>query len=448
MKSGAGPTAPDAAAPVLHAVSRPLSWVPGDLLAYADPGEPLVWTRGDRGCAGSGEVLRLTFSGSTRFADAARAWRDIAATAVVDDPVGLPGSGLIAFGAFAFDDRSGAQSVLVVPRVLVARHRGLAWVTEVSDRPLGREPRLPQPTPVGAWAGTELPVDEIDEHYLAGVREAARRIESGAADSSAEGNPSAIEKIVLARRISGSIAAADDLRVPLGRLADRYDDCWTYAVDGLLGASPETLVRQTDGAISARVLAGTRGRKPEQPEADVRARDELLMSAKEQHEHDFAVQSVVTALAPHIRELRTSEQPYALELPNVWHLATDLGAVPGDDSSSLELAAALHPTAAVAGTPTQAAVRAIAALEPFDRERYAGAVGWMDTAGDGEWVIALRCAQIGPQNDEDAGGSATRTVTAFAGGGIVDGSDPQREFAETVSKFAPISEAFSAEAPR
>ena len=262
--------------------------------------------------------------------------------------------------------------------------------------------------------------------YLAAVRESTDRIERGSA-----------EKIVLARQQSGAIAADDDLRTPIERLAERYGDCWTFAVDGMIGASPETLVRQTDGAISARVLAGTRGRKDDAG-ADARARDDLLTSAKEQHEHSFAVQSVVTALSPHVQSLQTSEEPFALKLPNVWHLATDLGAVPADGGTALELAAALHPTAAVAGTPTSSAVEAIAELEPFDRGRYAGPVGWLDADGDGEWVIALRCAQV------SAASGGLRDVTASAGGGIVAGSDPEREFGETVSKFRPIAEAFSA----
>jgi menaquinone-specific isochorismate synthase len=149
------------------------------------------------------------------------------------------------------------------------------------------------------------------------------------------------------------------------------------------------------------------------------------------------VQSVVTALAPHVKELRTSEEPFALELPNVWHLATDLDAAPGDGGSSLELVEALHPTAAVAGTPTRSAVEAIARIEPFDRERYAGATGWIDAAGDGEWVIALRGAQLGSVLE------GRRRVTAYAGGGIVAGSDPQHELRETVSKFRPIAEALA-----
>lgn len=410
----------------LCAVTRPLASLPSldELLGFADPSQPLLWTRGDRGCVGIGETLRLTFTGPDRFTQASAAWRSIAAAAEVDDSVRLPGSGLLAFGTFAFSSASESTSVLIVPRMIVARHRGTAWVTEIAEAPIGRDPLLPASSPIGAWIGTGLPTTDPNAAYLAGVREASARIARGS-----------VEKIVLSRQVRGWIRADDDLRVPLRRLAERYDDCWTFAVDGMIGASPETLIRQTDGAISARVLAGTRARRPD-PAADARARDELLTSTKEQHEHSFAVQSVVTALAPHVAELHTSEEPFALQLPNVWHLATDLGATPGASGTSLELTAALHPTAAVAGTPTSQAVASIAEIEPFNRGRYAGAVGWIDADGDGEWVIALRCAQVAPADH------GRREVTATAGGGIVAGSDPDREFGETVSKFTPIAEAF------
>lgn len=423
-------------------------------MSLADPEHPLLWLRDDRGCVGVGEVLRLTFTGPTRFQDAAAQWRRIADAAVIDDPVRLPGTGLVALGAFAFADRSAADSVLVVPRILVARHRTSWWITEVScaDAPATSAPVRPEALPQGSWPGTAFgasptgprsdaagaadAADEPDREthsdavaaYLDGVREAGRRISLGEA-----------EKIVLARQLGGTIPRDADLRIPLRRLADRYLDCWTFAVDGLVGASPETLVRSTGGAVSARVLAGTRARHPEDAKRDARARDELLTSAKEQHEHAFAVQSVVTALSPYVRELRTSEEPFPLRLPNVWHLATDLGASLGDRSSALELVGALHPTAAVAGTPTSAAVAAIDELEPFDRGRYSGAVGWIDAEGDGEWVIALRCAQVGPADP----GTGERTVVASAGGGIVAGSDPEHELGETVSKLRPITEAFA-----
>ncbi|MCA0346025.1 MAG: isochorismate synthase [Actinobacteria bacterium] len=412
--------------PRLFAVTRPHSALAvSDLLRYTSPEQPLAWIRDDRGCVGIGEVVRLEFQGEDRFADASKAWRALSANATIDDPVGIPGSGLIAFGTFAFDDRSSARSVLIVPRTVVSVHEGRAWVTEISTRALTAEPELPARLDQGTWRGTDLATHAPAEAYLAGVRGATELIERGE-----------LEKIVMARRVTGSVDASDDVRVPLARLAERYIDCWTYAVDGMMGASPETLVRQTDGKITARVLAGTRGRRPT-PEADLRERDELLGNAKEQHEHAFAVQSVITALAPHVQQLRTSEQPFALQLPNVWHLATDLEAAPSDGGSSLELTAALHPTAAVAGTPTHEAIEAISRLEPFDRERYAGAIGWIDARGDGEWVIALRCAQLG----KPARGQ--RSVTAYAGGGIVAGSDPAHELRETVSKFRPIAEAFA-----
>nr|WP_245190277.1 isochorismate synthase [Leucobacter exalbidus] len=414
------------------------------MLPLTDPAAPLAWLRGDRGAVGIGEALRLTFHGPTRFRDAAEAWRLISEAATVDDPVHMPGSGLVAFGAFAFASSSATASTLIVPSTIVARHRDLWWVTRVTDLSTDQHPAdsaadhvsaadLPQATAAGFWPGVafadlrEQAAPSVSA-YLAGVREADDRIARGE-----------LEKIVIARQVRGSLDADADLRTPIGRLADRYLDCWTYAVDGLIGASPETLVRSTGGSVSARVLAGTRGRHPEDAAHDARARTDLLTSSKEQHEHSFAVQSVVTALAPHVTSLRTSEEPFALELPNVWHLATDLGANLGEAGSSLSLVDALHPTAAVAGTPTAGAIAAIDALEPFDRGRYSGAVGWIDQAGDGEWAIALRCAQLGEADPA----TGTREIIASAGGGIVAGSDPAGELRETVSKFRPVTEAFA-----
>ncbi len=409
----------------------------------------MLWHRDDRGSVGLGETLRLSFRGPNRFRDAAEQWRRIAAVAEIDDPVRLPGTGLVALGTFAFDDHSAAESVLIVPRLMIARHRDAAWITEISltseastpaaTPEVPEVPEVPAAAAPGPWPGTVfaprvLPSradrdagrDSIDA-YIAGVREAVDRITNGE-----------VEKIVLARQIEGRVPAGADLRVPLRRLAEHYLDCWTFAVDGLVGASPETLIRSTGGAVSARVLAGTRARHHDDPQRDARARAQLLTSAKEQHEHAFAVQSVVTALSPHVRELRTSEEAFPLRLPNVWHLATDLGATLDERSSAIELVGALHPTAAVAGTPTAAAVEAIAELEPFDRGRYSGAVGWIDAAGDGEWVIALRCAQL---SEPAIDGSLT--VVASAGGGILAGSDPQHELTETVAKLSPITEAFA-----
>lgn len=407
----------------LYAVCRPLRRVP-DLLGLADPLNPLVWLRADRGCVGVGELMRFTFSGPDRFADAASFWSQMVENASIDDTVQRPSSGLMAFGTFAFDDESATESVLIVPRFIVARRGADAWATEISTDPIDQMRAVPEPRKRTSWGGTHLDVISTDERYLEGVHNATERIARGE-----------IEKVVLARTVTGQISADDDLRVPLGRLAYGYQDCWTYAVDGMIGASPETLVRHVDSVITARVLAGTRGRHAD-PTRDDEMRAELFSSEKEQHEHLFAVQSVVTALSPLVSELTASAEPYALKLPNVWHLATDIHAVAAEGVSTLDIVDALHPTAAVAGTPTAAAVSAIRELESFDRGRYAGAVGWIGSHGDGDWVIGLRCAQVSPAND------GQREITAFAGGGIVQGSDPAHEMRETVSKFQPIVNAF------
>src|SRR5690606_20012143 len=166
----------------------------------------------------------------------------------------------------------------------------------------------------------------------------------------------------------------------------------------------------------------------------------LAASAKDLDEHRYAVQSVLATLRPHTRDLTASEHPIVLELPNLFHLATDVAGDLDDGASSLDVVGAMHPTAAVAGTPTDAAIAAIRRIEPFDRGRYAGPVGWIDASGDGEWAIALRCAQFGPAVD---GASVARRVTAYAGAGIVAGSDPESELLETRVKFRPLVDALA-----
>nr|WP_246324124.1 isochorismate synthase [Petropleomorpha daqingensis] len=240
-----------------------------------------------------------------------------------------------------------------------------------------------------------------------------------------------LAKVVLARDL---IVAADeplDPRRLLRRLADRFPDCWTFAVDGLLGATPELLLRRTGRELSARVLAGTapRGAGAE----DERLAAALLGSAKDRAEHALAVDSLVGALAPYCSSLSAPEEPELLTLANVRHLATDVTGTqrrtgPRSRAGLLELIGAVHPTAAVGGTPTAAAVALIGELEGMDRGRYAGPVGWVDARGDGEFGLALRCAEISPADP--------CTARLFAGCGIVAGSDPAAELAETQVKFA------------
>ena len=254
------------------------------------------------------------------------------------------------------------------------------------------------------------------------------------ADAVARINAGDLEKVVLARDLIATADAPIDVRWPLRRLTEMYPMCWTFHVDGLFGATPEMLVRRERGLVTSRVLAGTI-RRTGDDERDLALAATLARSSKDLEEHEYAVRSVADALDPHCSSMNVPEAPFVLHLPNVMHLATDVAGVVHDAAtvSSLQLAEALHPSAAVGGTPTPVATALIAEIEGMDRGRYAGPVGWMDASGDGEWGIALRSASI-----ED------RTVRLFAGCGIVADSDPEAELAESQAKFVPVRDALSA----
>ncbi|MCW2868150.1 MAG: isochorismate synthase, partial [Marmoricola sp.] len=194
------------------------------------------------------------------------------------------------------------------------------------------------------------------------------------------------------------------------------------------------------GLVTSRVLAGTIRRTGDESR-DAALAGQLARSSKDLEEHEYAVRSVAEALAPYCSSTNVPEVPFVLHLPNVMHLATDVAGVvhdgpdgrpEGQGATVLELAAALHPSAAVGGTPTKVAVELIAEIEGMQRGRYAGPVGWMDAAGDGEFGIALRSAELtGPQ------------VRLFAGCGVVASSDPASELAEAQAKFLPVRDALS-----
>jgi menaquinone-specific isochorismate synthase len=229
-----------------------------------------------------------------------------------------------------------------------------------------------------------------------------------------------LDKVVLARDLEVRMSSPVDARWVLRRLAERYDNTWVFSVDGLLGATPEMLVRSEKGLVTSRVLAGTI-RRTGDDEHDLALAGSLARSSKDLEEHEYAVRSVADALGPHCSSMNVPETPFVLHLPNVMHLATDVTGVLVDGASSLLLAEALHPSAAVCGTPTAVADEVISELEGMDRGRYAGPVGWIDGSGDGEWGIALRCGWVDPEEPS--------RMRLFAGCGIVAGSDPEDEVA-------------------
>jgi len=391
--------------------------------------ESLLFTRAGHGLIGFGQALRLEATGPNRMAELAAQWNQVVATSQVSNPLNQPGTGLVAFGSFAFADNSPTPSVLIVPEVLLGMRDGKYWITRVSARSEGREDLQSNDAslglPVVSPYRTEQKIDfrsgkQSSDGFKASIARAVSRIRSGE-----------LNKVVLARDLVADLTADFDLRPALARLDAQYPSCWVYCVDGTFGASPELLVRVAHGQVSARVLAGTAGRGTDKG-IDQAIAAALAGSVKNLSEHAFAVDSLVSALAPFCTTVDADSEPFSLALPNLWHLASDVHGVLKQNSSVLDLADALHPTAAVAGTPRLAAQNLIAEIEPFDRGRYAGPVGWIGSDGDGEWAIALRGGQVFDQ-----------TITAFAGCGIVAESEPEAELAETELKFQPIRGAFA-----
>jgi menaquinone-specific isochorismate synthase len=404
-------------------VSSLLDLLPGD--------RPVTWLRRGEGLVGWGVAAEIRTSGATRFSDAAKWWAETTARTVVRDEVSEPGTGLVAFGSFAFADEPG-DSVLVVPEVVVGRRGDTTWLTTIGRD--GTEQDGPQQDGPGTptLVGADEPPAPVEVSFADGALDGERWM-SVVADAVSRINAGALEKVVLARDLVATAKAPVDVRWPLRRLAASYPMCWTFHVDGMFGATPEMLVRRERGLVTSRVLAGTI-RRTGDDERDLALAATLARSSKDLEEHEYAVRSVADALDPHCSSMNVPEAPFVLHLPNVMHLATDVAGVVHDAEtvSSLQLAEALHPSAAVGGTPTPVATALISRIEGMDRGRYAGPVGWMDASGDGEWGIALRSASVeGP------------TVRLFAGCGIVADSDPEAELAESQAKFVPVRDSLS-----
>ncbi|MED7923655.1 isochorismate synthase [Nonomuraea sp. LP-02] len=379
---------------------------PGDLLASLPRSSPYAWIRNGEGIVGWGEAARVAVPpGSGRFAWAREWLADVLGGAGVPG-AGGPGTGPVAFGSFTFDEDAHG-SVLVVPQAVLARRDGRAWLTTIGDAPLETVTPVLDPGRISYGDGS-LTAPEW-EHVVA---RAAARIRDGE-----------LEKVVLARDLVATAERAIDVRLLLSRLARRYPECYTFSVAGLVGATPELLIRRTGQEIESLVLAGTTARGTG-PADDLARGTALLASAKDRHEHECAIASVRTALGPLCSSLETPDEPELLVLPNVQHLASHVTGRLADGASVLDVVAAMHPTAAVGGTPTDLASKIIRELEGMDRAGYAGPVGWIDANGDGEWGIALRSGLV-----------RGRRARLFAGCGIMGDSDPAAELAEAQAKF-------------
>ena len=397
----------------------------GRLLDLLPNHAPMAWVRNGQGMVGWGEAARFVVSGKDRFARAVRWWESLVGSAAILDDVRLPGTGPVLFGSFAFADGP-TPSILVLPRTLVGRRDGRTWVTAVGlpDGDLKPSELMPVPAAPQRVRYSDGALDSAG--WREAVAEAVERIRAGE-----------LSKVVLARDLIAFASEPIDQRHLLASLAARFPSCFTFAIQDLVGATPELLVRRIGGEVASRVLAGTAWRRgaadgvPEESDLELAAR--LLASAKDREEHSYAAESAAESLRPYCSELHLPAEPDVLGLSNVAHLATEVTGRLRGDTCALALAGALHPTAAVCGWPRTAAAELISALEHMDRGRYAGPVGWMDGTGDGEWGLALRCGEVD--------GSRLRL---FAGCGIVAGSDPDTELAEAQAKFVAVRDALEA----
>lgn len=379
--------------------------------------------RNDEGLVAWGIAARIPVGTGTDRFERARAGLDAFASTLLREEASLIGcpAGPIAVASFAFDHRDDS-SVMVVPQTVVLRRGGTTWRMTIEC----------VPTPAAGRTAAEQPLDDglppvrtadraryagstlRDDLWLDAVTQALAAIDSAA-----------YQKIVLARDVHLWSRSDFDVDAALRVLANRFPSCLTFLVERLIGASPELLVRRSGEQVRSQVLAGTTARGAD-PEEDAALGAKMLDREKDLREHELAVRSVIESLTPYCRVLESPPEPSVVTLDNVQHLGTVVsgGLVEDRDTHVLTLLTALHPTAAVGGTPREAAVDAIRALEGMSRGRYAGPVGWCTPEGDGEFAIALRCAEM----DGDR-------ARLFAGAGIVAGSLPEQELEETWLKL-------------
>jgi salicylate biosynthesis isochorismate synthase len=392
--------------------------------------------------AGLGSVRELAPSALDRFGAVSRGWQELSGSALADPPPAVPGSGLIAVGGFAFAPSGGASArwrgfsaaSLNVPEVSVARRNREVWLTinlacapdDTVDGLLARAERrlhslrseelpLLDPAPSGRY---EVISAMPPAHYEQAVARGVQRIEAGE-----------LEKVVLAREVEVHAPRAHNAAAMLAVLREAFPSCYVFAVGRgdatFVAASPELLVRREGQRASTVALAGSIRRSAD-PAVDDHLGEQLLGSAKDRQENEIVSRRIAQILRPHSVWVSAAE-PGLVRVANIQHLGAPIRAQLRSPIDAVTLAGMLHPTPAVGGEPSQAALDLIPALEGMDRGWYAGPVGWTDSTGDGEFCVALRCALL-----------RGTLATCYAGAGIVRDSDPAAELAETEVKLAAL----------
>jgi menaquinone-specific isochorismate synthase len=387
------------------------------LLDLLPAGEQFTWVRGGEGLVGWGVHASTTVSGRNRFEDARKWWHQQLETFSISNSVHGSGTGPVLFTSFSFDRNQ--ESVLIIPKIIVGQKGSNSWITWIGSE---AQPQLSETA--AALAPSTFTFSDgtlTSDEWKKRVTEVINRV-----------NSNGVDKVVLARDIVANSDSDIDARPILKKLSSEYPSTWVFSVDGLVGATPELLLRLSRGMVTSRVLAGTIP-KTGDDEKDLALAASLARSSKDLEEHEYAVRSVADALDPFCSSTNVPESPFVLHLANVMHLATDVTGALIESKQHVDafsLLKNLHPSAAVCGTPRNLAFDVIDEIEGTDRGRYAGPVGWIDASGDGELGIALRCGQI-----------TDRKIRIFAGCGIVAGSIPDKEVEESNAKMIPMKSA-------
>ena len=402
------------------------------------------WEQPDRefALAGLGVAHEASSRGEGRFGDVADECLRIGAGAVLDEPRGLPaGAGPAWLGGFAFDAEGGSTPAwsslspasLVLPEVSLCRSGERSFLTVNAVLGPGADAERVGEGLSARLASLRLqaPLPLLDPHPTAHaeISSARRPREFEAAVEGATSRITAGEmsKVVLAREVIVSAAAAHDPAAVFGAMREQFPTCFCFCCGtpeaAFIGASPELLVRRSGASASTVALAGST-RRSSDPAVDDHLGEQLLRSDKDRREQQIVAERIVRALRPHAVWVEAAAEPEIAKVANIQHLATPIVAQLAEPHSAIELAGLLHPTPAVGGEPWPTAAKAIAELEGMDRGWYAAPVGWMDATEDGEFCVALRSALL-----------RDREAHLFAGVGVVAGSDPEAELAETEVKL-------------
>jgi isochorismate synthase len=401
------------------------------------------WEQPDRGfsLAGIGAAQEVVSRGPKRFTDVAHGCLAIALDRISSGEEGLsPGSGPVWAGGFAFADHGGSTSVwssfppalMVMPELSLRREGSDAHLSVNAVGGLGVDPdrvlerlrarlaaihdaSLPLLDPA-RQGRTEIESVRPPGDFEAAVSAAVRRIRDGR-----------LAKVVLAREVLLRASAAYDSAAVFGAMRELFPTCFCFCCGtpegAFLGASPELLIRRSGASASTVALAGS-ARRSSDPAVDDHLGERLLQSAKDRSEHAIVARRIVGGLRPYSVWVESTPEPSLAKIANIQHLATPIHAQLAEPRSSIELAGLLHPTPAVGGDPWPAAGELINELEGMDRGWYAGPVGWMDATEDGEFCVAVRSALL-----------RDREAHLYAGNGIVAGSEPAAELAETEIKL-------------